>query len=161
MPTIGSNQSFILLTRSLTIAFFITIATLSTQAQVGNDDAQLPDISRVCLWNADHSTWKLLKLKRHQIERMNELRGLYPAVVDGQWIAHDEDVDQVPSVKEQARFSSNVSSSIIGPDAGSATMDRTVEPNSPATTTSKVGLQQEIRATLTPVQLLRWANHCQ
>ncbi len=150
-----------LLTRSLIIACFITTAALSAKAQVGIDDAQLPKISRACLWNADQSTWKLLGLKRQQIERMKELRGLYPAVVDGQWIAHDEDVDQAPIVNEQARFSSNVSSSITGPNAGSATMDRTDGPQRPSTTTSKVGLQHEIRATLTPVQLLRWANHCQ
>lgn len=150
-----------LLTRSLIIACFITTAALSAKAQVGIDDAQLPKISRACLWNADQSTWKLLGLKRQQIERMKELRGLYPAVVDGQWIGGDEDEEHVPSAFEPNGVSSTVSSSIAGPVAGSVPMDRTNVAHGPATTTTKTGLQHDIRAALTPVQLKRWAKHCE
>ena len=150
-----------LLTRTLIITFFIIIAAFSSKAQVGIDDAQLPNISRACLWNADQSTWKLLGLKRQQIERMNELRGLYPAVVDGQWIGSHEDEEPVPAASEPTGVSSTVSSSIGGGDAGSATMVSTDESPSPATKTTKAGLQHDIRAALTPVQLQRWAKHCE
>ncbi len=111
--------------------------------------------------NADQSTWKLLGLKRQQIERMNELRGLYPAVVDGQWIGSDDEEETVPAASEPTGVSSTVSSSISGPDAGSVTMDRVNEAHSPATTTAKTGLQHDIRSALTPMQLKRWAKHCE
>lgn len=144
--------------RSIVIIFSFTTAAFTADAQVATGDDQLPDISRVCLWNADQSTWKLLKLKRHQIERMNELRALYPAVVDGQWITHDEDLDQAPSLEERSRISADPNTPVSGPNA---TLGGTGGPISPAPTNSKACLQHEIRTTLMPVQLLRWANHCQ
>lgn len=147
---------------SLIIICIIAVAASSAKAQVGNDDAQPPVISRVCLWNADQTTWKALGLKRSQIERMNELRQLYPAVVDGQWVA-SEDMDLAPDPirEDRAGADPSLTTSIKGSAAGTAIPEESSGINTPDTAVRNRSLQYQLREVLTPGQLRRWAQQCE
>ena len=96
------------------------------------------DISRTCLWNADRTTWSELNVNRAQIERLNEIRQRYPAVVDGRWLSEEEE--------------GALSGPVHAPGSGWG-----IPPASPATTT---GLQAELREVLTKKQLGRWHQLC-
>ena len=154
----NSMNSFYTRLPALMIISIISFAGLSVNAQAKND-AQPATISRVCLWNADQSTWRTLGLRGSQIARMNELRDLYPAVVDGQWVGV-EDVAPVPIENDPVGAAPNVSTSITGPVSSSTAPAQNNESSTPATTTPATGLQYHLRAVLTPVQLRRWAQQC-
>ena len=134
----------------------IAFTSPSAKAQEGSADAPAT-ISRVCLWNADQSTWKELGLKRAQIVRMNELRLQYPAVVDGQWVA-EEEMDVAP---EPVRVDPSLSTSLKGPAAGTAPLEKSTRATSPETAIRSTGLQYQLREVLTPAQLSRWAKECE
>lgn len=159
MPKTGSMSSSFRRSYFLIIIYLVTVTALSAQAQPGNEDRQLANISRVCLWNADHSTWKTLGLKRWQIARMNELRLLYPAVVGGQWVVDEDDLPPVLVEEHSVR---------LGPDtrypntvgAGAAAQESRNEPRTRSATIQPVGLQHDLREVLTPVQLRSWARRC-
>ena len=135
--------------------FSIAFSAFSAKAQGGNAAQPLPNISRVCLWNADRDTWKELGLKKAQIERMRQLRLFYPAVVDGQWILVD---DGVPIIDEpqwtrsgsQRRISTGRGTSAAATQAGRRAK----------TTVPQEGLQNDVREVLTPKQLRKWALLC-
>lgn len=160
MPMVRPMRFSYRLTRSLFITCIITATGLSAEAQVDSGDVQPPTVSRGCLWNADNTTWKALGLKRSQVARMNELREQYPAVVDGQWVIDDTVLTPVPAAAERMQAAPNVSTSLSGPAAGTATTDRKDEARTPENTTRATGLQYQLRVVLTPAQLRQWAAEC-
>ncbi len=138
----------------------IAFTSPSAKAQEGSADAPAT-ISRVCLWNADQSTWKVLGLKRAQIVRMNELRLQYPAVVDGQWVA-EEEIHVAPDTgRDNAGVDPTLSTSLKGPAAGAAPLEKSTRTTSPETAARSTGLQYQLREVLTPAQLSRWAKECE
>ena len=141
---------------TLIILCTIAFTPPAAKAQEGSADAPAT-ISRVCLWNADQSTWKELGLKRAQIIRMNELRLKYPAVVDGQWVA-DEEIVAAP---DPVRVDPSLSTSLKGPAAGTAPLEKSTRATSPETAIRSTGLQYQLREVLTPAQLSRWAKECE
>ena len=146
--------------QGLMLISVLTVATLSAQAQGDELSSQAPTISRVCLWNADNTTWKTLGLKRSQIARMQELRLEYPAVVDGQWVGNEEDVAPAPVQNERVDAEPNISTSIAGPAAGAAAPVQVKEISTQPPAAAPKGLQYHMREVLTPVQLQRWAKEC-
>ncbi len=135
--------------------FAITCVAVSATAQGVNAAEPLPNISRVCLWNADRDTWKELGLKKAQIERMRQLRLFYPAVVDGQWILVD---DGVPIIDEPQWTRSGSQRRI---STGRGTSAATTQAGRRAkTTVPQEGLQNDVREVLTPKQLRKWALLC-
>lgn len=109
-----------------TLACSVHAPTLA-QAQQTGDLA----ISRTCLWNADRATWSDLHAKRKQVARLERIRQRYPAVVDGQWLFHEEDAPIEPAGSPPA-----------------------TNPTAPA------GLQAELREVLSAKQLARWHKLC-
>lgn len=112
---------------------------------------EMPYISRACLWNADKGTWRALDLKRVQVQRLADLRKQYPAVVDGQWMLHDDEV------KIQR-----------GAWAGGPTVDPMAAnipaaelfPSSRANTPSFTSLQNDLRKVLSLEKLRAWERIC-
>jgi hypothetical protein len=125
-------------------AFFtITCAAVSAIAQGVNAAEPLPNISRVCLWNADRDTWKELGLKKAQIERMRQLRHFYPAVVEGQWITVDDGAAIIDEPQWTRRGPQRRSSTGRGASAAtsqSGPRSKTVVPQE--------GLQNDVREVL-------------
>ncbi len=150
---IGVRHIFGLVLGSAAIGF----PPLPAVAQTSLRANDLPTISRTCLWNADRNTWSELGLKRKQIVRLKDIRARYPAVVDGQWIVNEQndadDADRSPVVAD----------TIVGPDltsngahgSGSAAAN-----GQPWGGVAVSGLQAELRAVLTPKELLRWSRLC-
>jgi len=135
--------------------FIISFAALSAKAQDVNDGTPLPNISRVCLWNADRATWKELRLKKPQIERLRQLRLLYPAVVNGQWVVID-DAAPLPDEQYWVRGGPNRRQSTTGHGAAAREKER----RSTTATVPQEGLQNDVREVLTAKQLRNWARLC-
>jgi len=110
----------------------------------------------MCLWNAGKDTWRALGLKREQVRRMDELRALYPAVVNGQW-GNDPEPGAVPAPQVGTPVPDQMSgphpSSSVGQGQQQALM--TAAPVRPAS-----GLQDALRALLTLKQLRTWDRLC-
>ena len=148
-------RSYHHLAHSLVITSLSAVFACSVQAQGEYEDSRPKVISRACLWNGDNTMWKTLGLKHSQIAKLDELRRLYPAVVDGQWIAVDE-AAPVPVLSDQ-EVGSNISSSLSGP-AGST---GTAAGSSTAGTKAQApDLQSRLEEVLTPAQLRNWAQRC-
>lgn len=144
--------------RWLVAAFIGIFATLAGEAQDGYNGVPLPNISRVCLWNADRVTWKALGLKKPQIERLGQLRLLYPAVVDGQWVVGDVG-SPVPEKRYWVSGDPNFRRSISS--RGAATSEKENGPRLGTTHLPHEGLQNDVREVLTPEQLRHWARLCE
>ena len=157
MPMPGAMNTSVRLIRSLIIICSITVAA-SAAAQDASDDPQPPTISRACLWNADNTTWRSLGLKHAQINQMNELRKLFPAVVDGQWVVSNDDM--APAPVERVGAEPNISTSVSGPKGIVAASQTVDQPNTQTTTTRPVGLQDRLRQVLDPAQMQRWYDQC-
>ena len=160
MPMVRTMSSSHHIMRPLIFTCIIAAAAFSAQAQVGSDGTQPPTVSRVCLWNADQSTWKSLGLKRSQIARMQELREQYPAVVDGQWVVDEVEMSPAPIAEERIDVDPNLSTSISGPAAGAAKIEKKADASTAGTAVRPTGLQHQLRAVLTPTQLKRWVAEC-
>lgn len=132
----------------------LTSALEPVRAQGVSRAENLPDISRVCLWNADRATWKALGLKKAEIERMRQLRLLYPAVVDGQWITVDQGTSTTDSIEWNHGGPNGNTSTRRGASAP-VQVDRV-----PSSTAPQEGLQNDLREVLTPKQLRKWAILC-
>lgn len=146
--------------RGLLTTCIIALLTVSANAQSGNAGAQLPNISKVCLWNGHRAMWKELGLKKKQIARLGELRAKYPAVVDGQWIRTDEETAVVPPEQNWVRADPNTGASSSGHGANAATPVAVSMPLAPAPTAVPEGMQSELREVLSPEQLRNWARLC-
>lgn len=158
MHNVHLMSSSMYFTYCLFLASVFSLSAFTVKAQTSDARTQ-PTISRVCLWNADKDTWNTLGLKRSQIARMAELREQYPAVVDGQWVEVEDEI--MPAIGErQSDVAPNASTSITGPALGAAATGTKIEDRTPDTTTRSTGLQHELRAVLTPLQLQRWAEEC-
>lgn len=152
-------NSFLHRSHVLLIASFLTGAVLTTTAQVSNDGTLPPVISKVCLWNADNTTWRSLGLRPSQIDQLDKLRKRYPAVVDGQWIGSDAEVT-TPIVEQSKAVDLNVSTSISGPARPVAETETVDEARTQPPMDRTMGLQDHLRSVLTPGQLRRWAKKC-
>lgn len=132
-----------------------TWLALPARSQTTLADADIPRISRTCLWNADRDTWKKLHLKRKQVLRMNDIRSRYPAVVEGQWIISEqtEAIDMGYTVATADSTNPVDFSSSNGSPAHGST-------GQPAGTPSGSGLQAELRSVLTAKQLMTWKRLC-
>ncbi len=135
----------------------VGLSVLPVVAQTSLRVNDLPTISRTCLWNADRNTWSELGLKRKQIVRLKDIRARYPAVVDGQWIVNEQ------NDADDAERSNVAADTIVGPDLTSngAHASGSPVPNGQPWGRARVsGLQAELRAVLTPKELLRWSRLC-
>lgn len=134
---------------SLLITLFAAGIVNTTRAQTHAPEA--PYISRVCLWNADKETWRALDLKRAQVNRLAELRKQYPAVVDGQWMLHDDEV-RIP----RGIWAGGPA---VDPMAAKMPTDEALQ-SICSNTPSFTSLQNDLRKVLSVEQLRSWERMC-
>lgn len=124
-------------------------------AQGAVTDPGEPVISRMCLWNADPATWKLLNVKHRQIKLLNEIKLKYPAVVGGQWDVEDEGGDAMTPLDGTEHLTSGARPSPSATQPAGAH-----EQSVHGLPKAQSGMQADLRAVLTMKQLRAWASLC-
>jgi len=132
------------------------MGAVPVQAQFAPPAEVAPRITRMCLWNADKDTWRTLGLKRDQVRRMDELRTLYPAVVNGQW-GDDPEPGASLSPEVGTPLPDGVSDAIPSAQVG---LTGELGAANASTPLRVGGLQEDLRAVLTLEQLLAWGRLC-
>lgn len=120
--------------------------------------ADQPRISWMCVWNANKSIWRALKLSRSQIAQLDVIRRRYPAVVGGQWRVEDDSVDTYIVAQRTAQGPAGPS-----PSPGLQRSETRGSGGPPRITGAReelLGLQVELREVLTEAQLRKWAVLC-
>ena len=140
-----------MMTTYLNAAFAILVAA---PAHTQYTEPDMPNISRVCLWNADKDTWRALDLDRAQVWRLNQLRQQYPAVVDGQWVDCGDEVVTSHSPWRGGPAASTTDSRDLAAQPGNTA------PGEHTKGRSFHDLQEELREVLSEQELRAWERMC-